>query len=189
MNFAPLFPTLVGHTNEESSVPPILEIAKSYLSDESKLFKGCDYKTTFGHVINDTVDPSLTGFCDLIREASTSWLSANNYKQHPIKSINIFFNEMYYKDHHARHAHPNSHLSGVFYLTAPEGSGDFNFIDPSPMLDVLDLSCGNYSGRFKIKPTAGLLIVFPSWLEHEVEPCECKEARISAPFNIVYGLP
>jgi uncharacterized protein (TIGR02466 family) len=189
MNFAPLFPTLVGHTNKESSVPQILDIAKSYLSDDTKLFRGCDYKTTYGYVTNDTVDPMLSGFCDLIREASSSWLTANNYQQHPIKSINIFFNEMHNKDYHPRHSHANSHLSGVFYLSTPEGSGEFCFIDPSPVLDVLDLSCGTYTGKFKIKPKAGLLIVFPSWLEHEVEPCGSAEARISAPFNIVYGLP
>lgn len=189
MNFAPLFPTLVGHDNFTSEVPEILSIAKSYLSDDSKLFTGCDYKTTYGHVLNDTIDPKLTGFCDLIRMASSSWLDANNYHHHPIKSINIFFNEMYEKDKHPRHSHANSHLSGVFYLNAPEGSGEFCFIDPSPVIDVIDLSGGNYTGRFKIKPSTGLLIVFPSWLEHEVEPCLCNEARISAPFNIVYGLP
>ena len=35
-----------------------------------------------------------------------------------------------------------------------------------------------------IKPEAGMLWLFPSWLEHEVTPNNSTETRISISFNI-----
>lgn len=188
MNFAPLFPTLVGHSDESKSVDYNLGIAREYLSDETKLYKNANYRTTYSYPANDIVDSRLFGFCEIIRSSAREWLKVNNFPPHPIKSINIFFNEMKENDCHLRHSHPNCHLSGVYYLNIPEGSGDFCFIDPKPSFNVLDLSGGTYMGRYRIKPSNGLMILFPSWLEHEVEHSSCKDARISAPFNIVFDL-
>ncbi len=188
MYFSELFPTLVGHSDQSNLVNETLELAKEYLSDDNKIFKDWAYRTTYSYPANDLVDPRLKNFCDVIRNSCSEWLNLNKFPPHPIKNINIFFNEIKENQCHPRHSHPNCHLSGVFYLSTPEGSGDFCFIDPKPSFNVLDLSGGKYLGRFRIKPSVGLFTLFPSWLEHEVEHSSCNEPRISAPFNVVFDL-
>lgn len=88
------------------------------------------------------------------------------------------------------HLHPNSLFSGVFYLTAPQGCGAIAFLDPrngSQMLQHPQDAVGPAmlsSGRVTKEPSPGLLLLFPSWLWHEVEPSRTDEVRISISFNI-----
>ena len=37
----------------------------------------------------------------------------------------------------------------------------------------------------RLKPEAGLLVMFPHWLEHFVEVHESETSRISIPFNVI----
>ena len=92
-------------------------------------------------------------------------------------------------DSHGAHLHPNSLFSGVFYLAAPAGSGAIAFLDPRagalmlqpPLRQEL---AGRESGRLRLEPEAGLLLLFPAWLWHEVEVSRCKEPRICISFNL-----
>jgi len=83
------------------------------------------------------------------------------------------------------HAHEGCYLSGCFYLRVPEGSGSLVFRDPRD-----GARYGGFQGNgvnchkdVKLAPHAGLLILFPSWLEHFVEPHGGDESRISIAFN------
>ena len=87
------------------------------------------------------------------------------------------------------HLHPNSLLSGVVYLQVPEGSGALAFLDPRAGAQMLvppwRTGAGeDVGGRVRRLPTAGQLLVFPSWLWHEVEPSSQAGARISISFNV-----
>ena len=90
---------------------------------------------------------------------------------------------------HGAHIHPNSLFSGVLYLSAPPGSGAIAFLDPRAgaqmLLSPLTAAAkARELGRHRIEPTAGLLLLFPAWLWHEVEVSSCVDNRICVSFNL-----
>jgi uncharacterized protein (TIGR02466 family) len=83
------------------------------------------------------------------------------------------------------HMHELSLLSGSFYLQVPPGSGDFVFRDPRPgvLHGWVKGGVPNGHGDVHLAPSTGLLVLFPCWLEHYVEPHEADEPRITIAFN------
>jgi uncharacterized protein (TIGR02466 family) len=83
------------------------------------------------------------------------------------------------------HMHEASLLSGSFYLKVPPGSGDFVFRDPRPGVLHGSVKGGVPNGHSDIHltPSAGLLVLFPCWMEHYVEPHASDEPRITLAFN------
>jgi uncharacterized protein (TIGR02466 family) len=86
------------------------------------------------------------------------------------------------------HHHPNSILSGVYYVKVPENSGNIYFYDPRSggqmLLPPFQQVTAWTVGKITYKPTEGLFVIFPSWLWHGVEPNLLDEGRISLSFNI-----
>ena len=90
--------------------------------------------------------------------------------------------------HHSGHIHPLSTISGTFYLNTPPLSGVIKFEDPrlgffmaSPPRRQL---CQPKNKRFHVvKPRTGDLLLFESWLRHEVTVNENDEDRLSISFN------
>lgn len=86
-----------------------------------------------------------------------------------------------------QHGHAQCLLSGVYYLTVPERSGDILFHEPragakySPLRTDSVLS----SDPVAITPKPGELYIFPAWLEHSVGQSHSDEDRISIPINAV----
>ncbi|HEY9112372.1 MAG TPA: TIGR02466 family protein, partial [Rhodanobacteraceae bacterium] len=85
------------------------------------------------------------------------------------------------------HVHEGSLLSGSFYLKVPPGSGPFVFRDPRPGV-VHGYAKGavpNGYSDIRLAPEAGLLVLFPCWMEHFVEPHDSDEPRVVIAFNAV----
>ena len=82
---------------------------------------------------------------------------------------------------HSGHIHPHSIISGTFYVEAPEGSGDIRFEDPRlPMM----MAAPPRSDTFvSVEPRPGLLLMWESWLRHEVRPGRGRGERLSISFN------
>jgi uncharacterized protein (TIGR02466 family) len=85
------------------------------------------------------------------------------------------------------HMHEGSFLSGSFYLSAPPGSGQFVFRDPRPgvLHGCVKGGVPNGHADVHLTPSAGLLVLFPCWMEHYVEPHASDEPRITIAFNAV----
>jgi uncharacterized protein (TIGR02466 family) len=83
------------------------------------------------------------------------------------------------------HLHEGSLLSGSFYLSVPSGSGDFVFRDPRPGVihGYVKGAVVNGHADVHLTPSAGLLVLFPCWIEHYVEIHEGDEPRITIAFN------
>ena len=86
---------------------------------------------------------------------------------------------------HHRHAHPNSLISGCFYLNARKESDKIFFYREGYQRLVLPPAEWNpyNSESWWYSVGTGDLILFPSSLTHMVQPVEGEETRISLAFN------
>ncbi|MEM9233540.1 MAG: TIGR02466 family protein [Pseudomonadota bacterium] len=102
----------------------------------------------------------------------------------------MWFNENQAGDFNKAHIHPNAFLSGVYYVQTPEGSGNIELYDPVPArlmtsYPISERSRVN-SQAVEYKAEAGTLLIFPSWLQHSVQPSQAEGARVSISFNVSY---
>ena len=92
---------------------------------------------------------------------------------------------------HPKHAHPNSFLSGVYYVQTQRGTDTINFHDPRAQTAIIrppvtELVAAN-ADQAVITVTDGTLLLFPSWLEHSVDANVSKQVRMSVSFNIMFS--
>lgn len=91
---------------------------------------------------------------------------------------------------HASHIHPHSVISGTTYVAMPEGTSALKLEDPRlPMMMMAPVplkSAPEALQRFVyVKPAVGDVLLWESWLRHEVPMNMAEEERISVSFN--YG--
>ncbi len=89
-------------------------------------------------------------------------------------------------EYHHVHKHPNSIVSGVFYIKTVNDRDFITFTkDDSQMFVPIRSSYNNYNAtHYDIKATERRLILFPSNLAHQVKPLEGDvETRVSISFN------
>jgi len=89
------------------------------------------------------------------------------------------------------HIHPNSLWSGVYYVKTTKDCGHLKLEDPRSV----GLMCrpnqveGEQPSRLwrevHFEPVTGRLIMFPSWVNHGVDPNMSNEIRISVSFNFL----
>ncbi|MEJ7776215.1 MAG: TIGR02466 family protein [Sphingomicrobium sp.] len=89
---------------------------------------------------------------------------------------------------HSGHLHPHSIVSGTLYVEAPAGSGAIRFEDPRlPMMMAAPARHADAPQELaqfvSVQPSAGLLLMWESWLRHEVLAGSGKSDRISVSFN------
>lgn len=89
---------------------------------------------------------------------------------------------------HSLHLHPLATISGTYYVDTPRGSAGLKLEDPrldrfmaSPPLKTKVST--NRQRWVEIPAQAGKLVLFESWLRHEVPPNPSTGARISVSFN------
>jgi len=82
-------------------------------------------------------------------------------------------------NYNAHHIHEGI-ISGVFYLQVPKDSGRLILCNPA----VRSHSHPIRNKDYPIEPERLALIIFPTWLEHYVEPSKSDEERIAISFNI-----
>ena len=90
--------------------------------------------------------------------------------------------------HHSAHIHPHSILSGTLYVETPAGCGPIRFEDPRlPMMMAAPLRSSDTPEPLRPfverQPEPGLLLMWESWLRHEVRPGRGKGQRLSISFN------
>jgi uncharacterized protein (TIGR02466 family) len=89
-------------------------------------------------------------------------------------------------DQNLIHSHTNNYnLSGAFYLNVPQDSGEIVFRDPRPGANQAPYRLFKDDGDSEyFTPAAGLILMFPSYLEHFVLPNRSDEDRISMSFDL-----
>lgn len=90
--------------------------------------------------------------------------------------------------HHSGHIHPHSIISGTLYVEVPKGSGAIRFEDPRlPMMMAAPTRYPDAPEELRpfvtVAPRPGLLLLWESWLRHEVLPGTGRGERLSISFN------
>ena len=89
------------------------------------------------------------------------------------------------------HIHPNSLWSGVYYVKAPQNSGQLKIEDPRSVALMSRPRQKDVPKPDRLlrehhyEPKTGRLIMFPSWLNHCVDPNNSNDIRISVSFNFM----
>jgi len=89
---------------------------------------------------------------------------------------------------HSGHIHPNSLISGTCYVALPVGSGGIRFEDPRlPMMMAAPLIADSapvaQRRSFTFSPQPGDILMWESWLRHEVLINQSEAPRLSISFN------
>lgn len=105
-----------------------------------------------------------------------------------LRMTNLWVNIMPTQVVHSMHLHPLSVISGTYYVQTPKNSSALKFEDPrlvAFMASVPRKSKARIENqRFvSIRAQAGQLILFESWMRHEVPPNQSLTERVSLSFN------
>ena len=87
---------------------------------------------------------------------------------------------------HSFHLHPQAVISGTYYVQTPRGSPGLKFEDPrlSNLMAAPPRRAGSsQSPHIEYPAVAGNVILFESWLRHEVPASRIERDRISISFN------
>jgi len=146
-------------------------------------------------------DPLIYSLIQELEYHSTSFANEFiNNKKHKVD--NLWININGYKDSNATHTHPNSILSGAYYVNTPKDCGDLQFEHPAIdiltyYMDAIRIRSGKklaydnpsmYNAASIMVPAIeNSLYIFPSWLKHSVRSNQnIKEERISISFNTLF---
>ncbi|MEO1464580.1 MAG: TIGR02466 family protein, partial [Pseudomonadota bacterium] len=93
---------------------------------------------------------------------------------------------------HTSHIHPHSVISGTTYVALPEGTSPLKLEDPRlPMMMAAPPRRADAPPELRqftyARPEAGDVLLWESWLRHEVPMNMAEDHRISVSFNYAWG--
>lgn len=198
MQFIDMFPTPLMVSTELSLRDEILPIAEEYLNVYGKQFSGNpNYISTYGldSAANaQRNDGRLNNLTSVLIKYAHEYFethcieSRKSWNFHPY----YLFNKITSGGEHSVHSHPWSFLSGCFYLKTPKDAPPIIFQDPRDYYKYIHYPTrfGESRDKYKllseyvIQPTEGMLLLWPSWLEHQVPKSNTNEERIVVAFNL-----
>jgi uncharacterized protein (TIGR02466 family) len=134
-------------------------------------------------------DPAFADLGKLLTKHATAFAHdcAFDLSRKP-KLDSLWVNLLRGPGHHSAHIHPHSIISGTLYVEVPKGSGAIRFEDPRlPMMMAAPTRLGDAPVELQpfvtVQPRPGLLLLWESWLRHEVMPGTGRGERLSISFN------
>lgn len=127
-------------------------------------------------------DPALAELAKLLgRHAAAFARECGLELQHKLRLDSLWVNLLKAGGHHSGHIHPHSVVSGTLYVEVPNGAGPIRFEDPR--LPLMMAAPTRPDTFVAVQPRAGLLLIWESWLRHEVFPGSGTGERLSISFN------
>jgi len=134
-------------------------------------------------------DPAFADLGKLLTKHATAFAHdcAFDLSRKP-KLDSLWVNLLRGPGHHSAHIHPHSIISGTLYVEVPKGSGAIRFEDPRlPMMMAAPTRRSEAPDELQpfvtVQPRPGLLLLWESWLRHEVMPGTGRGERLSISFN------
>ena len=175
-----LFPIPIGFTNIDRS-----------LSDEELIFiRNLETRPNTGNTtsFNNFVlrDPVLTSLRSFIEDSVSEYFKATVNPKHNVslKITQSWFNYSEPGQFHHKHAHPNSYISGVFYVQTNLSDKIYFYKECWQQIKLTPETWNPYNSEsWWYEATVGKLILFPSSLTHMVPEVAGDKTRISLSFN------
>jgi len=189
MNIQFFFPTAICSIKNVELAEQMLPITKKYLENKNLLTNHWGYKTTYNNFEGLEKYTDFNSFIKIIKKYSVEYMHKLGYNIFEDELIvRLFASEMEKGDEHAKHTHQNSCLSGVFYLQIPSKSSDIIFYDPRAFRRFVEHTIKQETEvtwqQVYFKPEKGLLLLWESWIEHEVPKNNSEDKRITLVFNV-----
>lgn len=182
MNIFTLFPTAVGK----------FQLDRELTKQELKFIADAERRPNMGNQtsVNNYIlkEKPLKKLGDFLLESANKYLT-EVYKPRDDVKLYITQSWLNYTEkggYHHKHAHPNSFISGVFYISADVTKDKIFFYGNEQYkqikLDPIEFNLYN-SESWWLEVGVGVLYLFPSSLTHMVETVQHEETRISLSFN------
>ena len=182
-----LFPTLLQESEIDAFLlPELAHSIRSLAVDDaagqrwSKQHRYAGY-TSYAS-LNDLPrrDPAFADLVKLLNRHALSFAREAGWASKP-KLDSLWVNLLKGGGHHSAHIHPHSILSGTLYVEVPSGAGPIRFEDPRlPLMMAAPTRADTF---VTVEPRPGLLLLWESWLRHEVLPGSGRGERLSISFN------
>jgi len=125
-------------------------------------------------------DPAFADLGKLLTRHATAFARELGWERKP-KLDSLWVNLLKSGGQHSGHIHLHCILSGSFYVEVPEGSGAIRFEDPR--LPLMMAAPTRPDTFVTVEPRPGLLLLWESWLRHEVLAGTGHGERLSISFN------
>lgn len=175
-----LFPTPLYINNINA---PLINQQKNYLLNLPKILNTGNLRSESGYIfeyplfaeLKKTIDDHIKEYVNIV---------------YPNSNLDVYITQSWANytepnQYHHKHSHPNSFISGVFYVNAIKNEDMITFYkDLPPIYQINYNQPNNYnSSDVAILVETGDLVLFPSNFTHNVPPTTSKETRISVSFN------
>ncbi len=132
-------------------------------------------------------DPAFAGLARLLTKQAAAFARELAWDIRP-RLDSLWVNLLKSSGHHSGHIHPHSILSGTLYVEVPAGSGAIRFEDPRLQMMMAAPARKPEAPEplrpfVTVPPRPGLLLLWESWLRHEVLPGTGNAERLSISFN------
>jgi uncharacterized protein (TIGR02466 family) len=194
MNLDHWFPSVVGRSFHPEWIDPMNSAFDNFFAQENDNLNTKFYyngRTTYG-TRNLYYDPEFAEFGKFIQAKGREFLDMMGYDSDAVNwRPYLFANSFKEGSAHPKHAHSQCSISGIYYLKTPPGSSPIVFYPNQPFKDFFDYMYAvkdptNWYSlqETQYQPYPGLLLMWPSWLYHEVKPNGSTEPRTSLVFNL-----
>ncbi|QIL02803.1 hypothetical protein G7078_08420 [Sphingomonas sinipercae] len=186
MSVRDLFPTRLYEAQLETDLDELAHSIRSLAQDDgagrqwSRDHRYAGY-TSYAS-LNDLPrrDPAFADLAKALTRHARSFAIDLGWEVRP-RLDSLWVNLLKSGGQHSGHIHPQSILSGTFYVEVPQGSGAIRFEDPR--LPLMMAAPQRPDSFVSVEPHPGLLLLWESWLRHEVRPGPGKGERLSISFN------
>jgi uncharacterized protein (TIGR02466 family) len=198
-----LFPTLLYRADAAvpASLNAELEVAALSLArDDQAGLRWCDKHGYPGYTSYASLNdlswrmPAFKRLERILDKHATSFAKSLHWdiKGGVPRCDSLWVNVMPEGGHHTSHIHPNSVISGTYYVKVPLGAGPIVYEDPrlAMMMAAPPRKAKGpreMKGHVSETPEPGTLLLWESWLRHEVPLNRAEGERISISFNYVIG--
>ena len=197
------FPTLIYRVDDAASLPLNSELEVASLDLASGDTAGLNWSAKHGYpgytsyASNSALPQLLPTFRKLERlidRHAKAFATSLHWDIRGGKPVcdSMWVNVMAEGGSHSSHLHANAVISGTYYVSLPEGAGPIVFEDPRlAMLMAAPPRAAkaprNVQTYVSETPKAGTLMLWESWLRHQVPLNRAVGSRISVSFNYVIG--
>lgn len=181
MSLYNIFPTTVG----------MFDLERPLTESELKFILGLEQRPNMGNATSKNnyilKEKKLSKLHDFVISSANKYLDEVYKPKHDV-SLYVTQSWINYTNNgqfHHKHAHPNSFISGVFYVQSDNSKDKIHFYKEGYSqlkLPAREWNLSN-SDSWWFEAITGRLVLFPSGLTHMVTTVEAEKTRISLSFN------